>query len=72
MVSTPERKPAHVTVEECREQAHNCLQAANKAHAEPRAAWLKLAEQWLEMANRIHRDLGPRASLTTSWTLARI
>jgi hypothetical protein len=46
MSSTPERKTPSVTVEECREQARDCLQEANKAHAEPRAAWLKLAARW--------------------------
>jgi hypothetical protein len=53
MSSTPELKSSPVTVQECRNQARECLQKANKNHAEARAAWLKLAERWLEMAERI-------------------
>jgi hypothetical protein len=41
---------AYLTAEECREHARRCLQESInvKANLGPRAAWLKLAERWLE------------------------
>ena len=44
---------AYLTAEECREHARHCLHESNKVRANlgPRAAWLSLAERWLEASN---------------------
>ena len=47
----PGRAP--LTAKECGEQARDCLREANRTHAEPRAAWLKMAARWLDMADNI-------------------
>jgi hypothetical protein len=47
--------PLRVTVEECRIQANHCLQESRKVFGSPGicAAWLKLAEHWLNIADRL-------------------
>jgi hypothetical protein len=62
-VSTSEQRKSStpVTAEECREQARHCLQEANKVRAitGPYAAWLKVAERWLERANSMKQKGAP-------------
>ena len=60
-VSAQRKSSAHVTAEECREQARHCLQEANKVRANPGpySAWLKIAERWLEVANSMKLKSSP-------------
>ena len=46
---------SRVTVEECRSQARYCMEESRKVLASPGicAAWLKLAEHWLNIADRL-------------------
>jgi len=46
-----------VTLEECRSQAQNCIDESRRTQSNPKlsAAWLELAEKWVNMAEALQR-----------------
>jgi hypothetical protein len=54
VIRPPGRSPARLALEECRRQAQKCIDESTKAQSPtPRADWLALAEQWVNLAERL-------------------